>query len=79
MNRKYVAVIESYAVRDTQFAKKNDVNPLDDAAWEDLPGAQVYLGIFTGSYDEVLKEAAAFAGTAPENIGLIDVNSDADQ
>lgn len=79
MERKYAAIIKSYAVRDAQFAKKSDADPLDDTAWEDFHGAQIYLGIFTGSYDEVLNEAAAFAGTAPENIGLIDINSDAGQ
>lgn len=74
--RKYVAVIEAFAVRDAQYCKTAETDPLSDD-WEDLPDAEIYLGIFTGSYDECLEEAAEYGNTDPENVRLIDVDSDA--
>ena len=76
MNRKYVAVIEAYAVRDTQFCRSSDIEPMSES-WEDLNEAEIYLGIFTGTVESVLKEASGFASTSPDNIRLIDVFSDA--
>lgn len=57
---KYVAVIDAFAVRDTQFCR-------------DLPGAEVFIGIYTGKYEEVLFQAARDYDVAMENIKLIEV------
>ena len=76
MKRKYVAVIEAFAVRDVQFCNGSDTDPSGDF-WEDLSGAEVFVGIYFGEYDKVLQEAADEIGTDPNNIRLIDVDSDA--
>lgn len=75
MKRKYVAVIEAFAVRDVQFCKSADTDPFGDF-WEDLSGAEVFVGIYFGEHDKVLQEAADEIGTDPNNIRLIDVDSD---
>lgn len=76
-SRKYVALIGSFAVRDTQFCTTADNGPSSDD-WDDYEGAEIYLGIFTGTGEEQVREdAASHAMTVPDNIRLIDVDSDA--
>lgn len=64
----YAAVIKASAVRDVQFAVRADADPLSDD-WEDLHGAEIWLGFFSGPL--ALQNAAGYAGTANENIRLI--------
>ena len=73
---KYVAVIESFAVRDVQYCMTEHLEEEND--WMDDSGAEVYVGIFTGDdEEEIRQEAADIAETVPGNIRLIDVSSDA--
>lgn len=74
--RKYVAVIESFAVRDTQYCQSDNCDQIS-GDWVDMYDGEIFLGIFTGIEKEVLREAAEYANTSENNIRLIDVNSDA--
>lgn len=71
--KKYVGVLKSSAVRDVQAAKIPDADPLDDGAWYDVENAELYLGIYQGTYGDCLEKAAAFAMTDPANIVLVEV------
>lgn len=70
---QYAAVIKSSAVRDVQYCKNTDCDPLDDDGWIDLREAEIWLGFFSGS--DALQKAADFADTDPENIRLIPVET----
>ena len=48
MEKKFIAVIESGAVRDVQFCTSVVTDPLNDELWEDLPEAEVFLGVYEG-------------------------------
>ena len=67
----YIAVLRTEAVRDVQFCLNAERDPMDDDSWQDMPDAEVYLNPFQGEYEDVLKRAADYAGTVPENIRLI--------
>lgn len=67
----YIAVLRTEAVRDVQFCLNAEHDPTDDDSWQDMPDAEVYLKPFQGEYKDVLKRAAEYAGTVPENIRLI--------
>ena len=67
---KYVAVIEAFAVRDVQIFPGEDPDPISDE-WTDAPGSEVFVGIYSGTYEEVLAEAAEEAGVYENNIRLI--------
>lgn len=71
--KKFVAVIESCAVRDVQFCNNVYTDPMHDEYWEDLPEAEIYLGIYEGERMDVLAQAAADAETDPYNIRLIEI------
>ena len=73
MEKKFIAVIESGAVRDVQFCTSVVTDPLNDELWEDLPEAEVFLGVYEGKREEVLAKAAAYAQPSSYNIRLIDV------
>lgn len=67
---RYAAVIRSGAVRDAQFCRAADTDPLSDD-WEDLDGAEIWLGFFEGP--GALEEAARYGKTVPENVRLIPI------
>lgn len=68
----YIALLKASAVRDVQFCTNAELDPMDDAAWEDLPEAEIYLGLFTGKDQKaVLLKAAEYANTVPENVRLV--------
>lgn len=67
----YVAVIRSSAVRDVQFCKDAECDPTEDDAWDDLPDAEVFLGLFSGP--DALAKAAEYGNTVPDNVRLIPV------
>ena len=71
--KKFVAVIESCAVRDVQFCNNVYTDPMHDEYWEDLPEAEIYLGIYEGERMDVLAQEAADAETDPYNIRLIEI------
>lgn len=71
--KKFVAVIESCAVRDVQFCNNVYTDPMHDEYWEDLPEAEIYLGSYEGERMDVLAQAAADAETDPYNIRLIEI------
>lgn len=73
MEKKFIAVIESGAVWDVQFCTSVVTDPLNDELWEDLPEAEVFLGVYEGKREEVLAKAAAYAQTSSYNIRLIEV------
>lgn len=73
MGKKFIAVIESTAVRDVQFCTSVVTDPLNDELWENLPEAEVFLGVYEGKKEEVLAKAAAYAQTSLYNIRLIEV------
>lgn len=73
MEKKFIAVIESAAVRDVQFCTSVVTDPLNDEVWQDLPEAEIFLGFYEGKKEEVLAKAAAYALTSPYNIRLIEV------
>lgn len=68
---RYAAVIKPHAVRDVQFCRTADTDPLSHD-WEDLDDALVWLGFFEGP--DALKKAADYGRTVPENIMLIPVD-----
>lgn len=69
---RFIALIKSSAVRDVQFARTVDPDPLDDSAWGDLPEAEVFLKIINADTPEAAaEEAAEYGMTAEENIRLI--------
>lgn len=70
----FAAVIRASAVRDVQCATVPDAEPADDAAWEDCPEAEVFLGFFHGP--DALTEASKYGCTAPENVRLVPVPED---
>lgn len=70
---RFVAVMKSSAARDTQFAVVPDADPADDGAWRDEPEAQPYLGIYSGTRDQCLADAARYADVDPANVRLIPV------
>lgn len=68
----YVAVIRASAVRDAQYAIKANAELLDDDSWQNMPDAELYLGMYTGTdEDELRLTAAQYAGTDVGNIRLI--------
>lgn len=70
----YIALIKHSAVRDAQYALVPDADPMDDGAWTDASEAEIYLGIRTDeSRDAAVAWAAEYAGTAPENIRLVEI------
>jgi hypothetical protein len=71
--KKFVAVIESRAVRDVQFCNNIIADPMCDEGWEDYPNAEIYLGVYEGERMDVLAQAAADAETDPYNIRLIEI------
>lgn len=73
MEKKFIAVIKSGAVRDVQFCTNVVTDPLRDEFWEDLPEAEVFLGVYEGKREEVLAKAAVYAQTSSYNIRLIEV------
>lgn len=75
---KYVAVVEAFAVRDVQYCATENTDQMT-GDWQDDDGAEIFIGIFAGDREDVLEEASEAAGTVPENIRLINVNSDADE
>lgn len=70
---RYAAVIRSGAVRDIQFCRTENTDPISDD-WEDLEDAEVWLGFFRGP--GALEKAATYGRTIPENIRLIPVDPD---
>lgn len=70
---KFVAVIESGAVRGAQFCNNVVTDPMRPEFWENSPNAEIFLGILEGERKEVLAKAAASARTSPYNIRLIEV------
>lgn len=71
--KKFIALIASRAVRDVQFCNNIITDPMHDEYWEDLPNAEIYLGIYEGERMDVLAQAAADAETDPYNIRLIEI------
>lgn len=72
-NKAYIAVLKSSAVRDVQYAAKPDAELLDDDAWNDLPDAEIYLGVYAGLQQAALQNVAEHACTDPANIRLIPI------
>lgn len=70
---RFVAVMKSSAARDAQFAVVPDADPADDDAWRDEPEAQPYLGIYSGTRDQCLTDAARYANVDPANVLLVPV------
>lgn len=67
----YLALVKSSALRDTQCAKTEDADPLDDDQWFDIR-MDGYVGVyFEPDADAARARAAAFAGTAPECIRIV--------
>ena len=73
-DNRYVAVIRKEATRDTQYNQGLPHENAGDEAWEDVPDAEIYVGVFEG-YDEYVAKynAAETAHTEPANIRLIAV------
>lgn len=71
VERTYVAVVRASACRDTQVASAPDAELMDDDAWRDATGAEMFVGVFSGTRETVLRMAAAFAGVHDANIRLI--------
>lgn len=70
---RYIAVIRQTAVRDVQFCTDAECDPADDNAWQDLPEAEIYLGVFEGCCEDAMGAAAQFANTDPCNIRLMQI------
>ena len=71
MEKKFIAVIESGAVRDVQFCTSVVTDPLNDELWEDLPEAEVFLGVYEGKREEVLAKAAPTPKRLPITFGSL--------
>lgn len=73
--RKYVAVIISSAIRDAQVCSidTEDADPLDDDMWMDTENLEGYLGIYEGTQEDVLKQAAKYGNTDESNIRLVEI------
>lgn len=69
--RPYVAVVRASACRDAQVASTPDAELLDDDAWRDATDAEIFVGVFFGTRETVLRMAANFAGVHDTNIRLI--------
>lgn len=67
----WVAVLKSSAIRDAQICSNTDCDPCDDAAWFDADELEGFMGIYQGTYDDVMKQAAEFACTDKNNIILL--------
>lgn len=69
---KAIALLQSHAVRDVQVCTSAQHDPLDDASWDDMPDAEIYIGIFEAeTVPELMAKAAADIGNIPENVRLI--------
>ncbi len=73
--RIYVAVIKQIAVRNTQICRTDALTAKKDKNWEDFQ-KPIYLGTYVGDYDSVLDEVVDEFNIDPENIELIDADSD---
>ena len=71
--KMYVDVIESCAVRDVRFCNNVYTDPMHNEYWEDLPEAEIFIGVYEGERKEVLAQAAADARTDIYNIRLIEI------
>lgn len=73
--RKYVAVIISSAIRDAQVCSidTEEADPLDDDIWVDTENLEGYLGIYKGTQEDVLKQAAKYGNTDESNIRLVEI------
>lgn len=70
----YVAVLESFAVRDVEYCTTENNAP-ESPDWSGLDGAEVFLGVYRETNEESARAAAAaFAETVPENIRIIQVD-----
>lgn len=69
-SRVYVAIVKSSAVRDVQMDRFDGSDHMDDAAWADVPGAELYAGTYRGTEADVLAKAAEYMGTNPANVLL---------
>lgn len=73
--RIYVAVIKQIAVRNTQICRTDALAAEKDKNWEDFQ-KPIYLGTYVGDYGSVLNEVVDEFNIDPENIDLIDADSD---
>lgn len=73
--RIYVAVIKQIAVRNTQICRTDTLTTGRDKSWEGFC-RPIYLGTYVGDYDSVLDEVVDEFNIDPENIELIDADSD---
>lgn len=76
--KTYVALYRAAAVRDVQLCKGDVYGPdvaLDEESWEDCQEAEVFVGIFTGNYESILKQVAAQEGCQEDAIRLQEVPS----
>lgn len=74
--KRFVAVYDEAAVRDTQICKEdpNSVSPEMDDVWEDWPNAPVYIGLFAGVDEAGATKAACETESCDANcIRLIPV------
>lgn len=67
----FIAVIQSSAIRDVQVCLNAEHDHTDEDSWADYQGAEIYIGVYQDTYKNVLERAANDAGTAKENIRLI--------
>ena len=74
--KRFVAVYDEAAVRDTQICKEdpNSVSPEMDDVWEDWPNAPMYIGLFAGVDEAGATKAACETESCDANcIRLIPV------
>lgn len=76
--RTYIAIIEPFAVRNTQICRTDATDTTatgTDKNWENVQ-KPIYLGVYVGDYGSVLNEVVDEFNIDPENIDLIDADSD---
>lgn len=70
----YIACIKGSAVRDAQYATVADPDTLNDAHWADIERPDIYLRVYEDVDESAARAmAAAYAGTDPANIKLINI------
>lgn len=69
-SKRYIALIRSFAIRNAEYAADSNLRETADD-WRSALGSEIYIGIFAGTEQSVLKVVAMHVATHPDNIRLV--------